>query len=156
MERLVRGATRVIGAYETDRQVGFARIESDGEKFTFLLDVFVLPRHRGRGLGVELVREAVDRGPYAHLPWYLMTSDAHGLYARFGFGPPDPRRMMVRPAGKRARPTSTKPTGAPDDAEAAAERDRYGVGRDGLDVQAPSTDPELLPHPRLVSKTPGG
>ena len=30
----------------------------------------------------------------------LRTRDAHGLYARFGFGPPDPGRQMVR-AGKR-------------------------------------------------------
>lgn len=29
--------------------------------------------------------------------WMLMTRDAHGLYAPFGFGPPaDPGRVMVR------------------------------------------------------------
>jgi GNAT superfamily N-acetyltransferase len=98
MERLIDGAARVVGLYHDDRQVGFCRVESDGEKFAFLFDVYVLPEHRGRGLGVELVREAVDLGPHRDLPWYLKTRDAHGLYERFGFGPPDSERTMVRPA----------------------------------------------------------
>jgi GNAT superfamily N-acetyltransferase len=98
MERLIDGAARVVGLYRDARQVGFCRVESDGEKFAFLFDVYVLPEHRGRGLGVELVREAVDLGPHRDLPWYLKTRDAHGLYERFGFGPPDSERTMVRPA----------------------------------------------------------
>src|SRR3990172_1711899 len=59
MERLILGAARVVGLYRDAGQVGFCRVESDGEKFAFLFDVYVLPEHRGRGLGVELVREAV-------------------------------------------------------------------------------------------------
>ena len=98
MERLILGAARVVGLYRDARQVGFCRVESDGEKFAFLFDVYVLREHRGRGLGVELVREAVDLGPHRDLPWYLKTRDAHGLYERFGFGPPDSERTMVRPA----------------------------------------------------------
>jgi GNAT superfamily N-acetyltransferase len=49
------------------------------------MDVFIDAGHRGRGLGVELVREAVDGGPQRDLSWRLDTSDADGLYARFGF-----------------------------------------------------------------------
>jgi ribosomal protein S18 acetylase RimI-like enzyme len=56
----------------------------------------VLPEHRGRGLGDELVREMVDNGPYAHLRWLLQTRDAHGLYRRIGFGEPG-ERLMERP-----------------------------------------------------------
>jgi GNAT superfamily N-acetyltransferase len=97
VERLVRDATRVVGLYDGHRQVGFCRVFSDGEKFAWLADVYVLQPYRGRGLGVELVREAVENGPYAHLAWYLNTRDAHGLYERFGFAPPDPERLMVRP-----------------------------------------------------------
>ena len=48
----------------------------------------MLPAYRGRGLGVELVREAVENGPHAHLRWILHTQDMHGLYARFGFTHP--------------------------------------------------------------------
>jgi GNAT superfamily N-acetyltransferase len=97
MSRLIAGAARVVGLYHRGRQVGFCRVESDGEKFAFLFDVYVLPEHRGRGLGVELVREAVERGPHASLAWYLKTRDAHGLYEKFGFGPPDAERTMERP-----------------------------------------------------------
>jgi GNAT superfamily N-acetyltransferase len=98
MARLIAEAARVVGLYHGDEQVGFCRVESDGEKFAFLLDVYVLPEHRGRGLGLELVREAVDGGPHAALTWFLKTSDAHGLYEKLGFGPPDAERTMERPA----------------------------------------------------------
>jgi GNAT superfamily N-acetyltransferase len=98
--RLVAGAARVVGLYRGDQMVGFCRIESDETTYALLLDVFVLPEHRGNGLGVELVREAVDRGPHAGLPWFLGTRDAHGLYARFGFAAPDDRQMY-RPGATR-------------------------------------------------------
>jgi GNAT superfamily N-acetyltransferase len=101
VERLVAGAARVIGVYHDGEMVGFCRVESDEVTYAFLLDVFVLQAHRGRGLGVELVREAVELGPHADLPWQLGTRDAHGLYERFGFGPPDSSRQMVRPGRRR-------------------------------------------------------
>jgi GNAT superfamily N-acetyltransferase len=98
-ERLVRDATRVVGLYERDRQIGFCRVVSDGERFAWLADVYVLAPYRGRGLGVELVREAVENGPHAGLEWYLKTKDAQGLYERFGFGRPSDERLMQRPRG---------------------------------------------------------
>jgi GNAT superfamily N-acetyltransferase len=110
VERLVRGATRVVGLYRggpgnvadpvsgpgAAGQVGFARAVSDGVVFAYLADVYVLPEHRGRGLGVELVREMVENGPLAGLRWILHTRDAHGLYQRFGFAEPD-ERLLERP-----------------------------------------------------------
>lgn len=100
--RLVAGATRVVAVYRDEDMVGFCRVLSDEATFAFLLDVFVLEEHRGEGLGVELVREAVELGPHADLPWHLATRDAHELYERFGFGPPDPERQMLRPGSKRS------------------------------------------------------
>ena len=85
VEGAIAGSARVIGLYRGERQVGFARVISDGAVIAYLGDVFVDPAHRGRGLGVELVREAVDGGPQRELSWRLDTSDAAGLYARFGF-----------------------------------------------------------------------
>jgi GNAT superfamily N-acetyltransferase len=95
VEEQVRSAARVVGVYLGDEQVGFARIHSDG-RIAYLADVYVLDEHRGNGLGVELVRGAVDEGPQANLRWLLHTKDAHGLYERFGFGPPS-ERVMERP-----------------------------------------------------------
>jgi GNAT superfamily N-acetyltransferase len=96
VERLVREADRVVGLYRGGHQAGFARVVSDRASITYLADVYVLPQYRGRGLGTELVREAVENGPHAGLRWVLHTKDAHGLYAKFGFGPPSPR-LMERP-----------------------------------------------------------
>ncbi len=95
-ERLVREAQRVVGLYLDGHQVGFCRAVSDGVAVTYLADVYVLPEYRGRGLGVELVREMVERGPYADLRWTLHTHDAHELYRRFGFDAPGPW-LMERP-----------------------------------------------------------
>ncbi|MEA2271427.1 MAG: hypothetical protein QOI98_135 [Solirubrobacteraceae bacterium] len=94
--RLVREADRVVGLYHGERQLGFARVVSDGVAIAYLADVYVEAEARGRGLGTEMVREAVEGGPHAGLGWVLHTEDAHGLYAKFGFRPPGPR-VMERP-----------------------------------------------------------
>ncbi|MEO8476075.1 MAG: GNAT family N-acetyltransferase [Actinomycetota bacterium] len=99
--RLLDDASRVVGVYDGDATIGFCRVVSDGATFAFLFDVFVLPAYRGRGLGVELIREAVELGPYADLPWHVGTRDAHELYRRFGFGDPDVERQMFRPGARR-------------------------------------------------------
>lgn len=80
------GSARVLGLYAPGgEQVGFARVISDGATYAYLADVYVLEQHRGRGLGVELVREAVDREPWSGMSWHLRTKDAHELYRKFGF-----------------------------------------------------------------------
>jgi len=93
VERLVREAQRVVGLYDGDRQVGFARAFTDGVSLVYLADVYVLPDYRGRGLGVELVREMVENGPYADVRWVLHTRDAFELYRKFRFGEPSERLM---------------------------------------------------------------
>jgi GNAT superfamily N-acetyltransferase len=104
VQRLVEEATRVIGIYAPDgSQAAFCRVASDGAAFAFLADVFVLEAHRGRGLGRELVADAVERGPQSNLRWLLLTDDAHGLYAGYGFGQPS-ERVMERPPRSSRRP----------------------------------------------------
>jgi len=96
---LIEGAVRVVGLYADGRQIGFCRAATDWVSFVYLADVYVLPEFRGRGLGEELVREMVERGPLADRKWLLHTSDAHELYRKVGFDTPsykvmerDPRR----------------------------------------------------------------
>ena len=93
VERLIREASRVVGVYDGDRQVGFARAFSDGVSLVYLADVYVLPDYRGRGLGVELVREMVEGSALKDVRWVLHTRDAHGLYRKVGFGEPSERVM---------------------------------------------------------------
>jgi GNAT superfamily N-acetyltransferase len=99
MDELIDTAARVVGLYHEGRQVGFSRTLSDRHVRSYLADVYVLEQHRGRGLGVELVRFSVDEGPFAETSWFLHTADAHELYGRFGFGPASDRALeRVRPA----------------------------------------------------------
>ena len=92
-DALIDGAARVVGLYHDGEQVGFSRTLSDGHAQSYLADVYVLDEHRGRGLGVELVRFSVDEGPLAHTKWFLHTRDAHDLYRKFGFGEPSERAL---------------------------------------------------------------
>ena len=64
-DALIDGAARVVGLYHDGEQVGFSRTLSDGYSQSYLADVYVLDEHRGRGLGIELVRFSVDEGPLA-------------------------------------------------------------------------------------------
>jgi GNAT superfamily N-acetyltransferase len=93
VERLVREASRVVGLYKDGAQIGFCRAATDDMSFVYLADVYVLEEHRGRGLGLELVREMIDNGPYADRKWLLHTRDMHRLYEKLGFGPPSERVM---------------------------------------------------------------
>ena len=97
VERLVRGAQRVVGLYHDGRQIGFCRCFTDGLAVAYLADVYVLPEFRGRGLGEELVREMVERGPYANVKWILHTEDAHALYRKLGFRAPNYKVLERRP-----------------------------------------------------------
>jgi GNAT superfamily N-acetyltransferase len=97
VERQIASAWRVLGLYAGSEQVGFGRAVSDGEALAYLADVYVLPEHRGRGLGVALVAAMVDEGPGRRFRWLLHTADAHALYARFGFAPPN-MTLLERPA----------------------------------------------------------
>ena len=94
-DALIDGSAHVVGLYKDGRQVGFARaVDCDAAGFVYLADVYVLGAHRGRGLGVELVREIVERGPFAGRRWVLHTKDAHALYAKLGFAPNE--RLLER------------------------------------------------------------
>jgi GNAT superfamily N-acetyltransferase len=100
--RMNAAAARVVGLYHGGEQVGFARAALvNGMEVAYLYDVYVLAEHRGRGLGVELVRETVDNGPYAGHRWLLDTRDAQRLYEKLGFGPPSERLMERRRAQMR-------------------------------------------------------
>jgi len=103
VERQWRTAWRVVGVYDRSdgAMVAGARAISDGVSDAYLGDMFVVPRHRGRGLSIRLLRTMIDEGPGREFRWMLVTSDAHGLYEKFGFAAPD-ERVMVRAPRPRA------------------------------------------------------
>lgn len=101
MDGLIERAARVVGLYRGGEQVGFSRtVDAPDANLFYLADVYVLSEHRGEKRGVALIRFTIDEGPFADRRWLLHTADAHGLYARFGFGPNE--RLLERPASERS------------------------------------------------------
>ncbi len=78
--------------------MAFARVITDRATFGYLADVFVLPAHRGRGHSKALVAAILAHPQLQGLRRLsLATSDAHGLYAGFGFEPPrKPASLMEK------------------------------------------------------------
>jgi N-acetyltransferase len=102
ISRQIASAWRVVGAYDrSGAMVGFARAFGDGGT-AYLADVYVLPGHRGAGLGQAIVRAMIEDGPGSGWRWMLHTSDAHGLYRSFGFTQPSGRYMERAASGTRA------------------------------------------------------
>lgn len=85
-----------FGLYRGGAQVAFARFVTDRATFAYLADVFVLPAHRGQGLGKRIVEVALTHPAFDGMRRMLLaTRDAHALYARFGFAPvARPERFM--------------------------------------------------------------
>ncbi len=81
-----------------NRQIAFARVVSDYATFANLLDVFVLPEYRGKGYSKILMQEILAHPELQGLRRFtLATSDAHALYAQFGFeSPAKPQTLMER------------------------------------------------------------
>jgi GNAT superfamily N-acetyltransferase len=104
----IASAWRVVGVYAgagdgAGDMVGFARAFSDGAATAYLADVYVLRGHRGHGLASALLRLMIDDGPGADFRWMLHTTDAHGLYAKAGFGPPN-ESYLERPGAPSRAP----------------------------------------------------
>lgn len=85
-----------FGLYRGADQVGFARVVTDRAAFAYLADVFVLPEHRGRGLGKRLIEAVMAHPDLQGVRRFILgTADAHSLYERFGFRAlAEPERMM--------------------------------------------------------------
>jgi GNAT superfamily N-acetyltransferase len=99
-----------FGVYQGDRQIGFARVITDKATFGYLADVFIDEEYRGLGLSKWLMDTILAHPELQGFRnWLLLTLDAHGLYARSGFGPhAHPERIMIRTDPeiyKRALPT---------------------------------------------------
>jgi GNAT superfamily N-acetyltransferase len=67
------------------RQVAFARVVTDESTFSWLCDVIVDDKERGRGLGKLLMSAVVAHPRVRHTTIILRTRDAHGLYEKYGF-----------------------------------------------------------------------
>ncbi|TFC07982.1 GNAT family N-acetyltransferase [Cryobacterium mannosilyticum] len=98
--------SRNFGVYDTEsnKQVAYARIITDGVTFAWLCDVFVDPEVRGRGIGGVLIAGVLEEcEPLGLRRIALSTNDAHGLYSKLGFTALDiPETWMERIGNPRA------------------------------------------------------
>jgi GNAT superfamily N-acetyltransferase len=106
IEQSIRNST-CFGVYEKAgrRQVGFARVVTDGATFSWLCDVVIDERHRKKGLGKLLMSAVIGHPGLAGTMFLLGTRDAHGLYEKYGFV----RAEMMRRISPAAAPKEPSP-----------------------------------------------
>ncbi|GAX40713.1 GCN5-related N-acetyltransferase [Tolypothrix sp. NIES-4075] len=87
-----------FGLYESNTQLGFARVITDYATSALLKDVFILEPYRGQGLGKWFVNYILEYPELQDVQrWLLGTKDAHGLYRRYGFkNLTEPEKIMMR------------------------------------------------------------
>jgi GNAT superfamily N-acetyltransferase len=90
-----------FGAYADGRQIAFARVVTDYVRYAHLLDVFVLPEFRGRGISKLLMSNILSHPELRTIARYTLgTQDSHGLYAQYGFtsiASPERQMELLRP-----------------------------------------------------------
>lgn len=110
-EVLERAVERSLcfGVYEGDQQVGFARVVTDGATFAFVTDDFILPEHRGQGLGAWMMRCILAHPSLQGLRRVLLVTHDPRLYLKSGFTPlGDPESYMeLSAAGASPRAPAT-------------------------------------------------
>ncbi|ABG41247.1 GCN5-related N-acetyltransferase [Paraglaciecola sp. T6c] len=111
MEKAIRNSLCFGVLTETGEQVGFARLITDKATFAYLADVFILPEHRGLVLSKWLMQNIMAPPELQALRrMLLVTRDAQGLYAQFGFKEvvaPKGMMQILRPDVYQPKPAKT-------------------------------------------------
>lgn len=89
-----------VSVYHHGQAIGMGRVVGDGGLFFQIVDIGVVPEHRGKGLGkrimavlVERLEEAAPRSAFVSL---LADGEAHRLYRQYGFEPTAPESIGMR------------------------------------------------------------
>jgi GNAT superfamily N-acetyltransferase len=96
IERSIAGSLCFV-ALDGERQVGFARVITDGATFAWVCDVFVDDDRRGQGIGKQLLAAIVADPRLTGLKRMVLATDSPEFYRPFGFEAlPKPDRWMLR------------------------------------------------------------
>ncbi|PWH81719.1 GNAT family N-acetyltransferase [Algibacter marinivivus] len=75
-----------FGFFQNGNQIAYARVMTDKVFFAYLLDVFVVETHQGKGLSKLLIDKILNFPELKNIDkWMLATKDAHKLYEKFDF-----------------------------------------------------------------------
>ncbi|WP_394759226.1 GNAT family N-acetyltransferase [Flavobacterium sp.] len=87
-----------FGIYLDDNQIGFCRVITDYVVFAYVMDVFIIEQHRGKGYSSILIENMMNELTLKGVKiWRLATFDAHFLYKKFGFNAlAHPEKMMEK------------------------------------------------------------
>ncbi|TXN35782.1 GNAT family N-acetyltransferase [Flagellimonas hymeniacidonis] len=88
-----------FGVFAKDgEQIAFARIVTDFVVFAWLMDVFVVEKHQGKGIGKMLLDYIFNYPELQNVKGMgLRTNDAHSLYTTYGFESiPNPETWMFK------------------------------------------------------------
>jgi N-acetylglutamate synthase-like GNAT family acetyltransferase len=104
VKKSIEKSSICFGMYEGNpakgeaKQIGFVRAVTDFVRFAWIMDVFVLPEYRGRGLSKWMMETMVAQSELKDVrKMMLCTYDAHGLYEQYGFQTlDDPEIFMQR------------------------------------------------------------
>jgi len=86
-----------FGAYDKEKQIGFARCVTDYSTMYWLGDVIIDGGYRGLGLGKALMEAVTKHDNLRSLRGILATDDTHGLYKQYGFCSDEGRYMCRNP-----------------------------------------------------------
>jgi ribosomal protein S18 acetylase RimI-like enzyme len=91
---ILRGSSHVVLALDEDSVVGFVTAVSDGVLAAYVPLLEVLPSHRGRGIGSELMRRMMERLRDLYMVDLVCDEERRGFYESFGMRPAP--AMVVR------------------------------------------------------------
>lgn len=88
--------SEVFSLFKNNEQIGFARVTTDYVALAYLADVFIIEEERGKGYSKQLLDFIFNYEPLSKVAaWRLMSTDARGLYAKYGFSAlANPEKMM--------------------------------------------------------------
>jgi GNAT superfamily N-acetyltransferase len=84
VEKLIQ-TSMCFSLFRHQDQIGFARVVTDYAVFSWLSDVVLNEAYRGRGLGEWLVGCILEHPQISGTQFVLQTTEAAGLYKKFGF-----------------------------------------------------------------------
>ena len=97
--RILRSSQHVVLALDADQQqvIGFINALGDGVVSAFIPLLEVLPEHRGRGIGSELVRRMLHELRHYRCIDLTCDGELRGFYTRLGMQPAGAMIVRQRP-----------------------------------------------------------